>query len=150
MYSDVHFTVRGTSFISGDMALRRAREVATVVAALNEMGISEGAIELRGVNAEVSTGALGNKSSSATYSLRATKIDAAKVSTALGVITSQANTQLQTIIWQFADEEMVREKLWSLAVKRTIAKAESTATLLGTQLLGVYSLNKGQGTCYHQ
>ncbi|MBC8143638.1 MAG: SIMPL domain-containing protein [Armatimonadetes bacterium] len=140
--ADIAVTMRGSSFISGNAALTKAREVAALVAALKEIGITEANIELRGVHAEVSTGALGNKSSSAVYSLRVVKTPLDKVADAVGAITSQKTAELGGIAWQFGDKHAANLRVLETALTRAKAKAELAARTLGVQIVGVRTLTE--------
>ncbi|MBC8136793.1 MAG: SIMPL domain-containing protein [Fibrella sp.] len=135
--ADLYVVVRGASLFSGDIALKKAREVAALVAALAEVGVVESSIELRGIQAEVTTGTLGNKTSSATYSLRIGKVPLAKVPDTIGAITTQKNTDLVATIWQYGDDEVVRLRLLETALKRVQVKADLIARTLGVSLIGV-------------
>ena len=66
---DLHVTVKGSSVVSGDAALKKAKEVNQLVEALISLGVKEDAVKLQGVNIETSSGVL-VKSSSASYRLR--------------------------------------------------------------------------------
>lgn len=141
-HADIHVTVRGTSLVSGDTALRKAREVASLVAALTEVGIAESMVELRGIKADVTTGALGNKTSSATYSLRVTKVPLAIVPEVIGAVTEQRNADLIATVWQYGDEEATRLRLLEAALKRLQVKADLTARTLGISLKAVNTLTE--------
>src|SRR4026207_952149 len=67
--ADLFVTVKGSSVVSGDQALKKAKEVSQLVEALTSFGLSPEAIHLQGVHIETSSGAL-LKSSSAIYRLR--------------------------------------------------------------------------------
>lgn len=140
--ADIHVTVRGASIFSGDTALKKAREVASLVTALTEVGIAESAIELRGIQAEVTTGALGNKTSSATYSLRVAKVPLAKVADAIGAITSQKNADQLSTVWKYGDDEAIRLRLLEVALNRAKTKAGLIARTLGVSLLGIHNLTE--------
>src|SRR5688500_19484414 len=68
-HANLYVTVKGSSVVSGNEALKKAREVSQLVEALTRFGLSPDAIQLLGVHIETSSGAL-LKSSSATYRLR--------------------------------------------------------------------------------
>lgn len=140
--ADIHVTVRGASIFSGDTALKKAREVASLVVALTEIGIAESAIELRGIQAEVTTGALGNKTSSATYSLRVAKVPLAKVADAIGAITSQKNADLISTVWKYGDDEVIRLRLLEVALNRAKTKAGVIVRTLGVSLIGIHTLTE--------
>lgn len=66
---DIHVTIKGSSLITGNAALKKAREVSQLVSALLEVKIKVEDITLTSVRAESSSGILG-KSTSAAYQLR--------------------------------------------------------------------------------
>jgi len=67
--ADLFVSVKGSSLVSGDQAMKKAREGSQLVEALTSFGLSPEAIQLQGVHIESSSGAL-LKSSSATYRLK--------------------------------------------------------------------------------
>ena len=67
--ADLFVNVKGSSLVSGNEALKKAKEVSQLVEALTSFGLSPEAIHLQGVHIETSSGVL-LKSSSATYRLK--------------------------------------------------------------------------------
>src|SRR5262245_26538768 len=106
--ADLFVTVRGSSLVSGDAAMKKAKEVNQLVEALTNLGLSSEAIHLQGVHIETSSGAL-LKSSSATYRLRiqCEKLD--QLAELLDAIASQKNALLERIEWKYP-EETARER----------------------------------------
>lgn len=141
-HADVSVTIRGTSFFSGNAALTKAREVAALVAELKTVGVEEKHIELRGVTAEVSTGALGNKSSTAVYSLQIVKTPLPLLPEVIGAITSQKTAEMGGIVWQFGDLDAANLRLLEAALTRAQTKARLVARTLGVELIGVQSLTE--------
>ncbi len=139
-HADIYVTVRGASLFRGDTALKKAREVASLVAALAEVGIAESAVELRGIKADVTTGTLGNKTSSATYALRVTKVPLASVPDVIGVVTDQKNADLNSTVWIYGDDEAIRLRLFETALKKLQTKAALAARTLGVTLTAVHTL----------
>src|SRR5512141_38010 len=68
-HANLYVTVKGSSVVSGDQALKKAKEVSQLVEALTSYGLSPEAAQLLGVHIETSSGTL-LKSSSASYRLR--------------------------------------------------------------------------------
>src|SRR5688572_32544603 len=68
-HANLYVMVRGSSLVSGNEAMKKAKEVSQLVEALTSFGLSPDAIQLLGVHIETSSGTL-LKSSSATYRLR--------------------------------------------------------------------------------
>jgi len=135
-HADLFVTVRGSSVVSGDQALKKAREVNQLVEALANYGLGPEAIHLQGVHIETSSGAL-LKSSSATYRLRirCEKLD--QLADLLDIVASQKNAALERIDWKYS-EDIARERLLDAAIAKGKTKAGKVAAALGVKLVGVY------------
>ena len=68
-HANLYVTVKGSSLVSGNEAMKKAREVSQLVEALTRFGLSPEAIHLQGVRIETASGTL-LKSSSAIYHLK--------------------------------------------------------------------------------
>lgn len=134
--ADLFVTVRGSSLVSGDAAMKKAKEVNQLVEALTSLGLSPESIHLQGVHIETSTGTL-LKASSATYRLRiqCEKLD--QLPELLDIISSQKNALLERIEWKYP-EEAARERGMETALAKAKVKAAKVASSLGVKLLGVY------------
>jgi len=141
-HANLHMTVKGSSVVSGDQAMKKAKEVNSLVEALTTFGLSPEAVHLQGVHIEVSSGTL-LKSSSAMYRLkiRCEKLD--QLADLLDIISSQKNASLERIEWKYS-EEAAREQALDIALTRAKSKAEKVAKSLGVKLLGVYDLIENQ------
>jgi uncharacterized protein YggE len=135
-HANLYVTVKGSSVISGNEALKKAREVSQLVEALTRFGLSPDSIQLLGVHIETSSGTL-LKSSSATYRLRVKVEKLDQLAELLDIIGSQKNTTLERIEWKYPEEEAREHGLESAIIKGK-AKAEKVATAMGVKLLGVY------------
>jgi uncharacterized protein YggE len=135
-HANLYVTVKGSSVISGDEAMKKAREVNQLVEALTRFGLSPDAIQLLGVHIESSSGAL-LKSSSATYRLRVHLKTLDSLAEVLDLIASQKNATLEQIEWKYPEEE-ARERSLESAIAKGKAKAERVATAMGVKILGVY------------
>jgi uncharacterized protein YggE len=135
-HADLFVTVKGSSVVSGDQALKKAKEVSQLVEALTSFGLSPEAIHLQGVHIETSSGAL-LKSSSAIYRLRirCEKLD--QLAELLDIVGSQKNAALERIQWKYS-EEIAHERGLATALEKAKAKAGKVAAALGVKLLGVY------------
>lgn len=135
-HANLHVTVKGSSIVSGNEAMKKAKEVNQLVEALTSFGLGSDAIQLRGVHIETASGAL-LKSSSATYSLKikAEKLD--QLPGLLDIIAEQKNATLNRIEWRYP-EETARERGLESAIAKGKAKADKVAASLGVKLLGVY------------
>lgn len=139
-HADLIVAVRGSSLVSGDQALKKAKEVNQLVEELTGFGLPAEAIHLQSVYAEASGGAL-LRSSSATYRLRIRCEKLEQFADLLGILTSQKNASLEQTVWKY-DDEAARERNLEGALARARSKAQKVAAALGVKLLGVYSLNE--------
>ena len=140
-HSNLFVTVRGSSVVSGNEAMKKAREVSQLVEALTSFGLSPEAVQLLGVHIETSGGTL-LKSSSATYRLRIRVDKLDQLAELLDIIASQKNAVLERIEWKYP-EESARERGLESAITKGKAKAEKVAAALGVKLLGVYDFMEG-------
>jgi uncharacterized protein YggE len=140
--AELFVTVRGSSLVSGDQAMKKAREVSQLVEALTSFGLSPEAIQLQGVHIETASGTL-LKSSSATYRLkvRCEKLD--QLAEILDIIGGQKNAALERIAWKYNEEE-ARERALLAALEKAKGRAEKVAKSLGVKMLGVYDLIENQ------
>jgi len=135
-HADLFVTVKGSSVVSGDQAMKKAKEVSQLVEALTSFGLSPEAVHLQGVRIETASGML-LKSSSAIYRLkiRCEKLD--QLADLLDIIASQKNATLERIEWKYP-EESARARGLESAIAKGKAKAEKIAAAMGVKLLGVY------------
>jgi uncharacterized protein YggE len=135
-HADLFVTVKGSSVVSGDQALKKAKEVSQLVEALTSYGLSPEAVHLQGVHIETASGVL-LKSSSATYHLKiqCEKLD--QLADVLDIIASQKNAALERIEWKYP-EETAREHNLAAALEKAKLKADKVGKSLGVKLLGVY------------
>ena len=136
--ADLFVTVKGSSVVSGDQAMKKAREVSQLVEALTSFGLGAEAVQLQGVHIETSSGAL-LKSSSATYRLKIRCDKLEQIAELLDIIAGQKNALLERIAWKY-DEEEARERGLLAALEKAKDRAEKVAETLGVKLLGVYDL----------
>jgi uncharacterized protein YggE len=135
-HANLYVTVKGSSVISGNEAMKKAKEVSQLVEALTRFGLSPDSLQLLGVHIETSSGTL-LKSSSATYRLRVKVEKLDQLAELLDIIGSQKNTSLERIEWKYPEEE-ARERGLESAIVKGKAKAEKVAAAMGVKLLGVY------------
>ena len=140
-HANLFVTVRGSSVVSGNQAMKKAREVSQLVEALTSFGLSPEAVQLLGVHIETSSGTL-LKSSSAIYRLRIRSENTDQIADLLDIIASQKNAVLERIEWKYP-EESAQERGLEAAITRVKAKAEKVAAALGVKLLGVYDFMEG-------
>ena len=135
-HADLFVTVRGSSVVSGNEAMKKAREVSALVDELTRAGIATEDVHLQGVHVETSSGVL-LKSSSAIYRLRVRCRKLEQLPELLDIVSSQKNAALERIDWKY-DEASARERGLRSAMEAAKSKAEKVASALGVQLLGVY------------
>ena len=135
-HADLYVTVKGSSVVSGNEAMKKAKEVSQLVDALTRFGIPAGNIHLQGVRVETSSGAL-LKSSSASYRLRIRCDALDQIAELLDIITSQKNAALDRLDWKYPEDE-ARERGLESALAKAKSKADKIAASLGVKLLGVY------------
>ena len=135
-HANLYVTVKGSSIVSGNEALKKAREVSQLVEALTRFGLSPDAIQLQGVRLETASGTL-LKSSSAIYRLKVKLEKLDPLAEVLDVIAEQKNAILERIDWRYP-EEAARERGLDSAMTKGKAKAEKVAAAMGVKLLGVY------------
>lgn len=135
-HANLYVIVKGSSIVSGNEAMKKAKEVSQLVEALTHFGLSPDAVQLQGVRIETASGAL-LKSSSAVYSLKikAEKLD--QIAGLLDIIAEQKNASMNRIEWKYP-EDAAREHGLESAIAKGKAKAEKVAASLGVKLLGVY------------
>lgn len=137
-HADLHVMVKGSSLVSGNEAMKKAKEVNQLLEALKQAGVKEEAVTLQGVNVSTSTGAV-LKSSTASYRLKIHVEDLSKFAEILDVIASQKNAALTRTDWKYA-EDAIREQALLTALEKAKSKAGTVAQAMGVKLLGVYDL----------
>jgi uncharacterized protein YggE len=135
-HANLFVTVKGSSVISGNEAMKKAKEVSQLVEALTKFGLKNEAIQLLGVHIETSSGTL-LKSSSATYRLRIRTEKLDQLAELLDILALQKNAMLERIEWKYP-EESARATGLEAAIAKGKVKAEKVAASLGVKLLGVY------------
>jgi uncharacterized protein YggE len=135
-HANLYVTVKGSSIVSGNEALKKAREVSQLVEALTRFGLSPESIQVQGVHIETASGTL-LKSSSAIYRLKVRIEKLEQLAGLLDILAEQKNTTLERIEWRYP-EEAAREQGLESAIAKGKAKAEKVSASLGVKLLGIY------------
>jgi uncharacterized protein YggE len=135
-HANLYVTVKGSSLVSGNEAMKKAREVSQLVEALTRFGLSPDAIYLQGVRLETSSGTL-LKSSSAIYHLKVKTEKLDQLAGLLDILAEQKNASLDRMEWKYPEDE-ARERGLEAAIAKGKAKAEKVAAAMGVKLLGVY------------
>jgi uncharacterized protein YggE len=138
---DIHVTIKGSSLVTGNAALKKAREVSQLVSALLEVKIKEEDIALTSVHAESSSGILG-KSTSASYQLRIKCNDLELLADVLGVVTAQKNAKLDYLGWRYPDAKKLKAEWLQFCLSEAKEKAGAIAAGLGVRLLGVHAFSE--------
>lgn len=139
-HANLYVTVKGSSVVSGNEAMKKAKEVSQLVEALTSFGLSPEAVQLLGVHIETASGAL-LKSSSAIYRLRIRVEKLEQLAELLDIVASQKNATLERIEWKYP-EEAAQERALESAIARGKAKAGKVAAAMGVKLLGVYDFSE--------
>lgn len=136
-----HLELPGSTLLVGDAALKKAAEIRKLAGELAEVGLASDKIFLTSVRGVQESGLLGNKSTSAVYSLRIEVGDLSLLGAVLGVLNAQKNGN-HRIEWRYADSD--REMLPHLAQACAIVKnkAETMAAAMGETLDGIHSLSE--------
>ena len=135
-HANLFVTVKGSSLVSGNEAMKKAREVSQLVEALTRFGLSPESIQLQGVRIETASGTL-LKSSSARYHLKVKTEKLEQLAGLLDILAEQKNASLDRIEWKYPEDEARAHGLES-AIASGKAKAEKVAAAMGVKLLGVY------------
>ncbi|MCZ2128387.1 MAG: SIMPL domain-containing protein [Anaerolineales bacterium] len=139
-HADLHVTVKGSSIVGGNEALKKAKEVNQLFEALTQLNVKEEAFQLQGAHLESESGVL-LKSSSAVYRLKIRCEALSQLAGMLDVIAAQKNATLEHIEWKYAEDE-ARERGLLAALEKAKAKAAKVAASLGVDLLGVYEMSE--------
>lgn len=134
--AELFVTVKGSSLLSGDQAMKKAKEVSQLVDALISFGLNPEAVHFQGVHIESSSGVI-LKSSSAIYRLKINCEKLDQLADLIDIISTQKNVNLENIQWKFP-EDAAREQGMEVALTKAKAKADKVAKSLGVKLLGVY------------
>jgi uncharacterized protein YggE len=135
-HANLYVTVKGSSVVSGNEAMKKAKEVSQLVDALTRFGLSPDSIHLQGVRIETATGAL-LKSSSAIYHLKIKSEKLEQLADLLDIVAEQKNATLERIEWKYPEED-ARQRGLESAITKGKEKAEKVAASLGVKLLGIY------------
>jgi len=148
--ADLHFSVAGSSLVTGRAVLTKAREVAVIVEALGALGLAESALSVESVRAEVKSGLLG-KSSSASYALKLHVTELDQLPAALGAITAAKNVSLERLEWRYPSDAATEGRMLAEASLRARAKASAVASALGVGLGALQeALELGGGVSPHE
>jgi len=138
---DMYVDIKGESFVSGSAALKKAREVRDLVAALAKAGIEESNVEVMGIRASVASGIIA-KSSSAVYRLRIDVPALDMLADAIGAVTSRKNASLGLLDWKYPEMESLHEEMLGQALERAEHRAALICRAVNHRNLGVHGLTE--------
>jgi uncharacterized protein YggE len=130
-------TVKGSSFITGNTALKKAKEVASLIEALKAAGLPEEKISLEFVRLQQTSGPV-LKTSAASYTLRLDCDDLEKLSEILTVVTAAKNIVVDSLDWRYGDIAERKTKWIARALDQANTRAREAADVLGVKIEGVY------------
>lgn len=135
-------SVLGSSFITGNAALKRTREVAQLVHDLAQYGVLEHAFEVLSVQAE--SGGSISRASSAYYVLNIHCDNLKNLTGVISSISTHKSAALHSVKWHYPNtvssvlwEEMLRE-----CVSNANRRAHSIARELNVEVLGIRLFTK--------
>ncbi|HEY1015458.1 MAG TPA: SIMPL domain-containing protein [Herpetosiphonaceae bacterium] len=146
--ADLLVTIRGSSLISSDSALRKAREVRQLVQALEALGVGEEAVELREVHADVHNGLLGTSSAQYNLKIRCERLE--QLADLIGAVTALKQASLSAIQWRYPDDEAAQHRWLDLCLRQANERARVMAAALGVSLLGVRKVSTSYEANDHQ
>ena len=139
--ADLSVTVEGLSLFGGAEALKKAQEVAQLVADLTAFGLPQEAIFLQSVSADVHTGTL-TKNSRARYRLRIHCADLSKLADLVGIVTAQKNTTLNGTTWGYPDDDTLHDDWLMSCIARVNEKSAKIAAALGVHIVGIAAFSE--------
>jgi hypothetical protein len=140
--ADLYVSLPGSSLVTGQAALKQAREVAAFAAELDQIGISEDAIAVHSAHVQVQGGLLA-KSSSAVFELRVRCGKVEQVADVLGALGKRKEAKLQRIVWRYAKLPALRSRLLERCLLQAREKAELVAKILDLELRGIRAFSEG-------
>lgn len=134
-------SVQGSSLVTGHAALHKAREVKELIDGLLAFGLKIEDVQLSGVNANTSNG-VWTKTSTVHYTLLITMRDLERLADVIGIITSQKNTALHGVSWEYPATGPWRDEWLDDCLQQANARAQRVAVGLGVRLLGVHRFSE--------
>ena len=128
-------TVEGETFVMGNAALERAREVREFAQALQAAGVPAGRLHVQGVRIASSSGLL-TKNQKAEFQLSAESTPE-QLPAVLGAVAAGRNARLTRLDWQF-DEFEASLPLAAQAMRKARRKADVIAGAAGQRVKGVH------------
>jgi uncharacterized protein YggE len=139
--ADLHVTIRGSSLVTGNAALTKAKEVNDLVTTLLNVGVKEDELSLRGIQVQNSSGML-TRTCSASYSLRIRCSRLELLGDILGAIAAQKNVNLDQLTWRYPDFTPIQKEWLDVCIKEARVRAAHIAEALGVRLLALHSFSE--------
>lgn len=138
---DMHVEIAGESLFSGDVALEKAVEVRSLVAALEELGVDDDRVSVSGIQAKVGSSLL-TKNSEVRYRLCIRLPSTDLLADAFGVVTSRKNAKLLSLTWQYDGIEATRHDMLKEGIEIAQRRAAVISQGIGQALKGVHTLTE--------
>ncbi len=139
--AEIYLSAMASMLFTGDVALKKCKEVAQLISLLTAAGVKEEEITLRGIQAERNSPIIG-RANTATYLLRVCCPDLERLPDILGVTTSQRTVAMDQLVWKFGDDAEMRSQWLANCLAEARRKADQMAAALGVKVLGVHSCNE--------
>ena len=139
--ADLTMVVEGATVFSGAEALRKAKELRTLVDALKAAGIDENRVKLRSVQINSQSFAL-IKASSAKYVVSIKSVTVELLPTILSLVASQKGAKLSRLTWNYGELKATRRRLRHEALTEALQQARRDAEALEVEVLGIHQLTE--------
>lgn len=138
---DAVVDVKATAFFTGNAAFANAKEVASLVRRMEELGVPATAFTLQAVQAETTEGLL-TRSSSALYTLRIRLVDMSRVGDVLLALSGLKQATLRELKWGYVRESEARQDWLEALARESVKKARRVAAGLGVTLGGLHRFSE--------
>ncbi|NOK18771.1 SIMPL domain-containing protein [Corallococcus carmarthensis] len=138
---DAVVDVKASSFFTGNAAFTNAREVASLVSRMGELGVQDSAFTLQSVQAETTEGLL-TRSSSALYTVRIRLVDMGRVGDVLAALSGLKQATLREMRWGYTHEPEARQDWLEALARESVKKARRVAAGLGVTLAGLHRFSE--------
>ncbi len=131
--------IEGTSSFTGNEAFKKSREIASLIADLDNINYPTENIALENIMFQTSSGTF-TKSSAAKFTIKLNKIALTIVPQVLGIIASQKNIRIQELAYDFGNLREQKNQLYIQACKAAKEQGQEICKTLSIPLLGVYTM----------
>lgn len=132
-------TVKGSTLVTGRPALRKNREVQSLVEGLVRFGLVPEDIGLESIHAGGESEALG-PSSHATYRLRIRCINVGILPDVLEAVSTSPHARLDDVQWRYPDSASRMSAWLEACLAKANAKAKAAADALRIEIVGVHRM----------